>query len=176
METIEKFRATQGVTQVIGMIEAYVTKPGKYAPPDDIQPTTSFNVGDCATLREVARIDSCEDGDTFVVHPPRNDKEMTDWMDKTARKGKEVEFESGSGRKLRWTLPADAKTVVSRKDPTGEDHWGGIMVTPPGAVDATTLPGASTVSQIRIDESVPDAAEYVRNTAARIDPACAWSP
>ncbi|NED11134.1 FtsX-like permease family protein [Streptomyces sp. SID9124] len=166
VETIEKFRATKGVTQVIGMIEAYVTKPGKYGP-DDIQPTTSFNVGDCATLREVARIDSCEDGDTFVVHP-RNDKEMTDWMDKTARKGKEIEFESSSGRKLRWTLPADAKTVVSRKDPTGEDHWG-IMVTP-GAVDATALPGASTVSQIRIDESVPDAAEYVRNTAARIDP------
>lgn len=165
VDTIKEFRATKGVTQVIGMVEAYVSKPGKYAE-DDIPPTTSFNVGDCATLREVARIDSCEDGDSFVVHP-RNDKDMTGWMDKTARKGKEVEFESGSG-KLRWTLPADAKTVVSRKDPVGEDHWG-IMVTP-GAVDATTLPGAITTSQIRIDESVPDAAEYVRNTAARIDP------
>ncbi|MYY03953.1 MULTISPECIES: FtsX-like permease family protein [unclassified Streptomyces] len=166
VRTIKEFRATKGVTQVIGMVEAYASKPGKYAE-DDIQPTTSFSVGDCATLREVARIDSCEDGDTFVVHP-RNDKEMQVWMDKTARKGKEVEFESGSGRKLRWTLPADAKTVVSRKDPVGEDRWG-IMATP-GAIDATTLPGASTVSQIRIDESVPDAAEYVRNTAARIDP------
>lgn len=165
-DTIKEFRATKGVTAVIGMIEAYVSKPGKYAP-DDIQPTTSFNVGDCATLREVARIDSCKDGDSFVVHP-RNDKDMAGWMDKTARKGKEVEFENGTGRKLRWTLPADAKTVVSRKDPVGEDHWG-IMVTP-GAVDATTLPGATTTSQIRIDESVPDAAEYVRNTAARIDP------
>ncbi|MFF7336235.1 ABC transporter permease [Streptomyces sp. NPDC008163] len=166
VDTIKEFRATKGVTQVIGMVEAYVTKPGKYAE-DDIQPTTSLNVGDCATLREVAAIDSCKDGDSFVVHP-RNDKDMAGWMDKTARKGKEVEFESESGRKLRWTLPADAKTVVSRKDPVGEDHWG-IMVTP-GAIDATTLPGATTVSQIRIDESVPDAAEYVRNTAARIDP------
>lgn len=167
VRTIKEFRATEGVTQVIGMVEAYATKPGKYAE-DDIQPTTSFSIGDCATLREVARIDSCEDGDTFVVHP-RNDKEMQGWMDKTARKGKEVEFDSyGSGKPLRWTLPADAKTVVSRKDPVGEDRWG-IMVTP-GAIDATTLPGASTVSQIRIDESVPDAAEYVRNTAARIDP------
>ena len=166
VDTIERFRATKGVTQVIGMVEAYASKPGKYSE-DDIQPTTSFNVGDCATLREVARIDSCEDGDAFVVHP-RNDKDMAGWMDKTARKGKEVEFESGRGRKLRWTLPADAKTVVSRKDPVGEDRWG-IMVTP-GVIDASTLPGASTVSQIRIDESVPDAAEYVRNTAARIDP------
>ncbi|MFB8084083.1 FtsX-like permease family protein [Streptomyces sp. NPDC055992] len=166
VETIKEFRATKGVTQVIGMIEAYASKPGKYSE-DDIQPTTSFSIGDCATLREVARIGSCEDGDTFVVHP-RNDKDMSGWMDKTARKGKEIEFESGTGRKLRWTLPADARTVVGRKDPVGEDRWG-IMVTP-GAIDATTLPGASTVSQIRIDDSVPDAAEYVRNTAARIDP------
>lgn len=166
VETIDEFRATKGVTQVIGMVEAYVTKPGKYAD-GEMQPTTSLNVGDCATLREVARIGSCKDGDSFVVHP-RNDKDMAGWMDKTARKGKEVEFESGTGRKLRWTLPADAKTVVSRKDPIGEDRWG-IMVTP-GAIDATNLPGAITVSQIRIDESVPDAAEYVRNTAARLDP------
>ncbi|MFE4215437.1 ABC transporter permease [Streptomyces sp. NPDC056844] len=166
VRTIKEFRATEGVTQVIGMVEAYATKPGKYAE-DDIQPTTSFSVGDCATLREVARIDSCEDGDTFVVHP-RGDKEMAGWVDQTARKGKVVQFDSGTGRSLRWTLPADARTVTSRKDPVGEDRWG-IMVTP-GAIDATTLPGASTVSQIRIDDSVPDAAEHVRNTAARIDP------
>uniref|UniRef100_A0AAU1LX20 ABC transporter permease n=1 Tax=Streptomyces sp. NBC_00148 TaxID=2903626 RepID=A0AAU1LX20_9ACTN len=166
VRTIKEFRATEGVTQVIGMVEAYATKPGKYAE-DDIQPTTSFSVGDCATLREVARIDSCEDGDTFVVHP-RGDKEMAGWVDETARKGKVVQFDSGSGASLRWTLPADARTVLSRKDPVGEDRWG-IMVTP-GAIDATTLPGASTVSQIRLDDSVPDAAEHVRNTAARIDP------
>ncbi|MFG2533687.1 ABC transporter permease [Streptomyces sp. NPDC048511] len=166
VRTIKEFRATEGVTQVIGMVEAYATKPGKYAE-DDIQPTTSFSVGDCATLREVARIDSCEDGDTFVVHP-RGDKEMAGWVDETARKGKVVQFDSGSGASLRWTLPADARTVLSRKDPVGEDRWG-IMVTP-GAIDTTTLPGASTVSQIRIDDSVPDAAEHVRNTAARIDP------
>ncbi|MDX3433506.1 ABC transporter permease [Streptomyces sp. ME01-18a] len=166
VRTIKEFRATEGVTQVIGMVEAYATKPGKYAE-DDIQPTTSFSVGDCATLREVARIGSCEDGDTFVVHP-RSDKEMAGWVDETARKGKVVQFDAGSGASLRWTLPADARTVLSRKDPVGEDRWG-IMVTP-GAIDATTLPGASTVSQIRIDDSVPDAAEHVRNTAARIDP------
>ncbi|MER7940482.1 FtsX-like permease family protein [Streptomyces sp. NPDC094458] len=166
VRTIKEFRATEGVTQVIGMVEAYATKPGKYAE-DDIQPTTSFSVGDCATLREVARIGSCEDGDTFVVHP-RGDKEMAGWVDETARKGKVVQFDAGSGASLRWTLPADARTVLSRKDPVGEDRWG-IMVTP-GAIDATTLPGASTVSQIRIDDGVPDAAEHVRNTAARIDP------
>ncbi|MGW0668725.1 ABC transporter permease [Streptomyces sp. NPDC002746] len=166
LRSIKEFRATKGVVQVIGTVEAYATKPGKYKP-DDIQPTTSFTVGDCATLLELARITSCRDGDTFVSHP--KDKGQAGWVDKTARKGKVIEFDSySSSKKLRWTLPADSRTVAARTDPMGEEH-SGILVTP-GAVDARTLPGASTVSQIRIDEDVPDAAEYVRNTAARLDP------
>ncbi|MFG3238866.1 ABC transporter permease [Streptomyces sp. NPDC048157] len=166
--TIEQFKATKGVKRVIGKVEVYVTRPGKFSG-DDVRPTTSLIVGDCGTLRELARIDSCKDGDTFVVHP-RNDKEMSNWVDQTARKGKEVEIGAGLGGKpMRWTLPADSPTVTVRRDPMGEDSWG-IMATT-GAIDPTTLPGAMTQSQIRVDQSVPDVAEYVRNTAARIDPA-----
>ncbi|MEU9198448.1 FtsX-like permease family protein [Streptomyces sp. NPDC048332] len=166
LHSIKEFRATRGVTQVIGTVEAYATKPGKYAD-EEIQPTTSFTVGDCATLREIARITSCRDGDTFVAHP--KDKEQAGWVDRTARKGKVIEFDSyGSGKPVQWTLPADSRTVAGRNDPYGEER-SGILVTP-GAIDARTLPGAQTIAQIRIDESVPDAAEYVRNTAARLDP------
>ncbi|MFI5633993.1 ABC transporter permease [Streptomyces sp. NPDC051664] len=167
--TIKEFRATKGVQAVIGTVEVYVTRPGKYE--GDIQPTTSLSIGDCATLRELARIGSCKEGDAFVVHP-RNDKEMAAWMDQTARKGKEVEISSSTEpdgvKSKRWTLPADAPTVVSRRDPMGEDHWG-IMATV-GAVDPSTLPGATVNAQIKVDESVADVSEYVRNTAARIDP------
>ncbi|NEB42510.1 FtsX-like permease family protein [Streptomyces sp. SID14515] len=162
---IERFRATKGVDVVIGSVEAYASKPGDYAD-EDMQPTTSLTVGTCATLRELARIDACEDGDTFVVHPP-GDKDMTAWIDETARKGKEVEIESGN-RTMRWTLPADSATVQGRKDPMGETHYG-IMATT-GAVDAGKLPGATISVQIRVDRSVPDVAEYVRNTAAKVDP------
>ncbi|MFE7238260.1 ABC transporter permease [Streptomyces sp. NPDC057580] len=168
--TIKEFRATKGVDKVIGTVEAYVTRPGKYAE-DEMQPTTSLTVGDCATLREIARIDSCRDGDTFVVHP--RDKKMADWVDQTARKGKEVELSSYTDQQngvkpTRWTLPADTRTVLTRRDPLGKENWG-IMATT-GAVDASTLPGATTVAQIRIDKHVEGAAEYVRNTAARLDP------
>ncbi|GHF82221.1 ABC transporter permease [Streptomyces sp. NRRL_ISP-5395] len=164
---IEQFRATRGVELVIGSVEAYATKPGTYAD-DDIQPTTSLTIGTCATLRELARIDACEDGDTFVVHPP-GDKGQGDWVDETARKGKTVLIGEGMGREpFRWTLPADTPTVTGREDPTGEVHWG-IMATT-GALDAGKLPGATIVAQIRVDESVPDVAEHVRNTAIRIDP------
>ncbi|MDJ1639068.1 FtsX-like permease family protein [Streptomyces pakalii] len=163
--TIERLRATKGVETVIGSVEAYATKPGTYAD-DEIQPTTSLTVGTCATLRELARIDRCEDGDAFVVHPPGSGG---DWVDETARKGKAVLVGEGMGRKpFRWTLPADAPTVTGRKDPTGDVHWG-IMATT-GALDAGKLPGATIVAQIRVDESVPDVAEHVRNTAIGIDP------
>ncbi|MDF6044585.1 ABC transporter permease [Streptomyces sp. JH14] len=163
--TIEEFRATKGVKAVIGTVEVYVTRPGPYE--GDIQPTTSLTVGDCATLRELARIGSCKEGDAFVVHPG-NDKDQAAWVDQTARKGKEVEIASLGSQSKRWTLPADARTVVSRRDPMGEDHWG-IMATV-GAVDPSTLPGATVVAQIKVDESVADVSEYVRNAAARIDP------
>ncbi|WP_406093083.1 ABC transporter permease [Streptomyces sp. NBC_01013] len=166
LHSIKEFRATKGVIQVIGTVEAYATKPGTYTG-DEIQPTTSFTIGDCATLREIARITTCRDGDTFVAHP--KDKGQADWVDETARKGKVLEFDSyGRGKKLHWTLPADSRTVAARTDPYGEER-SGILVTP-GAINARILPGAQTISQIRYDEDVPDAAEYVRNTAARLDP------
>ncbi|MFF8247405.1 FtsX-like permease family protein [Streptomyces sp. NBUL23] len=162
---IEQFRATKGVEVVIGSVAAYASKPGDYAE-DEVPPTTSLTVGTCETLRELARIGACEDGDTFVAHPP-GDKDMTAWIDETARKGEEVEI--GYGKKvMRWTLPADAVTVQGRKDPMGETHYG-IMATT-GAIDAGKLPGAQITTQIRVDRSVPDVAEHVRNTAARIDP------
>ncbi|MFD8106137.1 FtsX-like permease family protein [Streptomyces microflavus] len=163
---IEQFRATKGVEVVIGSVEAYASKPGVYAE-DDVPPTTSLTIGTCETLRELARITACEDGDTFIVHPP-GDKDMSRWVDQAARKGKVVEIGSGGGKPVRWTLPADSPTVTGRTDPMGTPHYG-IMATT-GAIDAGTLPGATITAQIRVDRSVPDVAEYVRNTAARIDP------
>ncbi|MEW2069152.1 FtsX-like permease family protein [Streptomyces sp. NPDC007346] len=163
---IEQFRATPGVEVVIGSVEAYASKPGVYAE-DDIPPTTSLTVGTCDTLRELARIGACEDGDTFVVHPA-DDEDMTRWVDRTARKGEVVEIGSGPGKPVRWTLPADSPTVTGRTDPMGTPHWG-IMATT-GAIDAGTLPGATITAQIRVDRSLPDVAEHVRNTAVRIDP------
>ncbi|MFC8130608.1 FtsX-like permease family protein [Streptomyces sp. NPDC057302] len=167
----EKFRTTKGVKNVIGTVSSYVVKPGKLKNADDIRPTTELTVGTCANLRELARIGSCEDGDTFVVHT--GDTEMNDWVDESARPGKPIDLNSDSwdipGRKhIPWTLPADSRTVKARPDPGGDLH-NGIFATP-GAVPPSKLVGASTNAMIQIDPSVPDSEEYIRNTAARIDP------
>ncbi|MFF5726183.1 ABC transporter permease [[Kitasatospora] papulosa] len=169
--TIEEFRATKGVERVIGTVETYVTKPGTYKE-DEVTPTTSLTIGDCATLKELAEIRSCEEGDAFVVHP-RGDKEMSDWVDETARKGEQIELNASldwlpGTKPVLWTLPEDTPTVTTSRDPIGEEHWG-IMATV-GAIDPRTLPSAQTIAQIKVDEGVEDVSEYVRNTAARIDP------
>ncbi|MFB7912586.1 ABC transporter permease [Streptomyces sp. NPDC056061] len=169
--TIEKFRATEGVTGVIGMVESFAVKPGRHKK-GDAQPTTGLTIGDCTTLREIARIDSCRDGDVFVVHP-ENDKEQADWIDQTARKGEPVELNYLMGQQpgeksMLWTLPADTPTVTTRRDPMNEEHTG-IMATV-GAIDPGTLPHATTNAQIMVDQSVKDVSEYVRNTAAELDP------
>lgn len=168
--TTEEFRATKGVEAVIGVVHTYVIRPGAYE--GDIRPTTSLTVGDCATLRELARITHCADGDTFVVHPA-HDKSLNAWVDETARKGKQVELntrveDSPRAKSVLWTLPADSPTVTARPGPMGDEYWG-IMATT-GAIDPATMPGAQTNAHIRLDPDVEDAAEYVRNTAARLDP------
>ncbi|WP_438291969.1 FtsX-like permease family protein [Streptomyces sp. HUAS TT7] len=166
---IGAFRDTPGVRKVIGSVSSYVTSPEPVAS-DDIRPTTQLTLGDCATLKELARIDSCKDGDTFVVHPT-DDPRQAAWVDRTARPGKPVNTasdEPGVPQRL-WTLPASARTVTARPDPTGEEQHG-IFVTP-GAIDVSLLGStAGTSAMLTVDQRVPDAAEHIRNTAAGLSP------
>ncbi|RCH67923.1 ABC transporter permease [Streptomyces sp. SDr-06] len=163
------FRNTPGVRKAIGSVTSYVSWPGP-VPADDIRPLTTLTVGDCATLRELARIDSCQDGDTFVVHPS-GDPDKAAWVDRTARVGQPVNTapdEPGVPHKL-WTLPASARTVVGRPDPTGGVQYG-IFATP-AAIDTSLMTSvARTSALLTVDQEVPDAAEHIRNTAAKLSP------
>ncbi|MEN8651180.1 FtsX-like permease family protein [Streptomyces sp. 21So2-11] len=166
---IEDFRATKGVEKVIGIVRTFVVLPGN-GTVNGTRPTSTLTVGDCATLRELARISSCKDGDTFVAHT--EDSKLNDWIDKTARIGKPVNVnpftrEDGS-KPVLWTLPKSTRMVQARPDPSGNVH-DGIYATV-GAVDPAGLPEATTHAQVKVDPKVADATEYVRNTAARIGP------
>ncbi|MBW5421293.1 FtsX-like permease family protein [Streptomyces sp. BG9H] len=165
-----KFRTTKGVKNVIGTVTTYAVRPGKMSA-DALRPLTELTVATCANLRELARIGTCEDGDTFVVHT--GNKRLNKWVDATARPGKQldlnpVSWDEPGHRHVLWTLPADSRTVRARPDPGGELH-DGVYATP-GAVDRTKLVDASTTAMIQVDPDEPDAEEYIRNTAARVDP------
>lgn len=183
---IEDFRDTKGVAKVIGTVEAYVASTG--APTEQgWQPITTLTVGSCATLREIAELPTCRDGDTFVGHLDARAakkfgatgvKEQNDRTDGAAVPGTPIDLTGddgeGKGKPVLWTLPKSTRTVVTFPDPMGDLH-DGILATP-GALGSVKLPNASARASIKIDRSVPDAAEYVRGTAADIDPTLRINP
>ncbi|MFH0519656.1 ABC transporter permease [Streptomyces sp. M41] len=125
-------------------------------------------VGSCAELREVARLKSCRDGDTFRIVGG----DFEDGSEKIVKAGGTLYFDphySGSkSHTVAWKVPGDVKTAASREDPTGYER-GGMLFTP-GALPEGAEAGLAQRVFLSLDPSVPDAADFARNTAARMDP------
>ncbi|WP_347404581.1 FtsX-like permease family protein [Streptomyces sp. MST-110588] len=171
-EVIEEFRGTKGVKGVIATTRAPIWSPAPPRKGDALPPSTSLSVGTCATLRELAVPGSCKDGDAFLIDGGP-ESYVDEELPKVARPGATVllnEFDENgkmAGRRSSWTVPERLHKIASRPDPNGE-HFGGLFVTP-GAIDVTKLPKPVIDVMVRLDPAVPDAAEYARNAAARID-------
>ncbi|MEU3305073.1 FtsX-like permease family protein [Streptomyces sp. NPDC006678] len=176
-EIIEKYAATKGVTGVIGIIEAYVEQPRSQRTSAHRLPGAGITVGDCPSLRELAKLPSCKDGDVFIaskhgkLRPPDEDP---------AQPGAQVDLHTRYGALTRygsvketepelWRIPATAEAVDTRTHPMGRMDITGILATP-STIDVSKLQDATTTAMIRLDPKVPDAAEYARNTAAAINP------
>lgn len=163
------FRATPGVRDAIATVDQFARKSGgATAGPAAV---TSVTVGDCDTLRRLAKLDSCRDGDVFIADEPGEGR------------GRSAEFPPGAklfmadrpygrdGREPRtyeWTIPASARTVQAVEDPTGMYHRG-VLATP-STIDVAALPDPTTGVAIQLEPGNLDAIERVRNTAASIDP------
>ncbi|MEV1023845.1 FtsX-like permease family protein [Streptomyces sp. NPDC050264] len=161
---VREFGATKGVRSVIGTVDTWAGPAGADPDADDTH-TVTVSVGSCSTLRELAKLPSCRDGDVFRV----TGSDYADADTELANIGKPgSKLVLGDSRSAKWTLPGDARLVKARRDPGG-GRFGGVLATP-AAIDVRKVPHASTNAQIQIDESVPDAAEFVRNTAFRLDP------
>ncbi|MER5890430.1 ABC transporter permease [Streptomyces sp. NPDC001941] len=170
-EMIERFSATRGVDGVIGLIESGAVSTGPAKKGDSFGAMTALTVGDCRSLSELAKLPSCRDGDVFIALT-HGDGPSDSYVRETARPGAVVDVrddlrDPGAARVL-WRIPASAREVSSRLDPLGGEQFG-ILATP-SAIDARTLGSAVAHAMIRVDPDEPDAAEYVRNTAALIDP------
>ncbi|MEU6353982.1 FtsX-like permease family protein [Streptomyces sp. NPDC047072] len=156
----KEFASTEGVRKVYAFSDSYVS-------PRKSDLASQVTVGDCASLRAVATLPSCHDGDTFMVWGGENDTD-TPTLAKTGRTLYFDLSDDGDGSKLApWTVPA-LKQAQSVEDPTGQRR-GGFLLTPSAlpAEVAGALPGQL---YLRLDPAVADAPDYVRNTAARIDP------
>ncbi|MFD3697280.1 ABC transporter permease [Streptomyces sp. NPDC058646] len=135
----------------------------------------AVTVGTCAALEEVAVLESCRDGDAFVLSgaPAGTPGGYGD----TARPGDQLfagnindlpDSAFVMGRAVPWTVPAGARTVAGREDPTGQLRTG-LLVTPAAAPKGVGFQQNAQIF-VQLDDAVPDALERVRTAAFRADP------
>ncbi|MGX9883857.1 ABC transporter permease [Streptomyces sp. NPDC002276] len=129
-------------------------------------------VGSCAELREVARLTGCRDGDIFRISAGGTNADADSQTAETAKAGRTVYFDpsysSSPAHTVAWKVPAGLKTAAHREDPTGYAR-DGLLITS-GALPANAVKSLDQKVYVTLDDSVPDATDYVRNTAAKLDP------
>ncbi|WP_432584608.1 FtsX-like permease family protein [Streptomyces sp. HD1123-B1] len=141
----------------------------------DPENSNGLTVGSCAALRELATLPSCKDGDVFVTRTrshyatPSNADEIA--LMKPGRQlyiGPSYGDASERGLEAPWTVPPNVRVVDARKDSLEDAN--SLLVTP-AALPAKAAPTLFTNgAYLRLDPSVPDSREYIRNTVARVDP------
>ncbi|MET8247761.1 FtsX-like permease family protein [Streptomyces sp. NPDC005202] len=161
-----KFAGTRGVRKVTALYGGTLGDASWQKGPER---TAEVTIGDCASLREVAALPSCHDGDLFVVRGGEYDT----YTPELAKPGQKLYFDPSYGgnrsaREVTWTVPHGLKAARSVKDPTGVKRGGFLMT--PRALPAQAAASVSGRIYLSLDKSVPDATEYVRNTTARISP------
>jgi hypothetical protein len=110
------FKATKGVEKVYAYDEGFVDDQRQSA-----ENTAPITIADCASLREVASLSSCKDGDTFLVQGGNDTDMMTPGMSKP---GSTLWFDPADGsddyhKPTPWTVPSHMKQAHSIKDPRG---------------------------------------------------------
>ncbi|MEU6555228.1 FtsX-like permease family protein [Streptomyces sp. NPDC046915] len=149
----------------------------------DPKNSNGLTVGNCTALRELATLPSCKDGDVFVTRTrshytsPSNADEIA-----VVKPGRQLYIDptygdaTERGIEVPWTVPATVRVVDARKDSL--DDANGLLVTR-AALPAKAAPALfSDGVYLRLDPSVPDSREYIRNVVARVDPLArsyAWS-
>lgn len=167
--------ALPAVERTLSEVTLFAQSPGA-RPSGGETPTVWITVGDCTTLRELARLSTCRDGDVFRSSVPAT----TAWDKKTnrrtaavARPGRSLDLTPDAHTRRLWKLPSRITDVSAREDPGGE-YQGGLLVTP-SAIGSARLAasagwGNSTETSVKVDPSVPEARDLVRNTVMRLDP------
>ncbi|MGW8061725.1 ABC transporter permease [Streptomyces ziwulingensis] len=162
-----KFRETRGVEAVFSYSEGYVGDRRR-----EPENSTTLTVGDCVSLREIAQLSSCRDGDVFAVRGAEWDAGVDVMAMAKARRTLYLDpsYEGGpKGLEAPWKVPSGVKEAAPRTGLLAGTDRGGFLITPK-AVPAALAPGLEGHAYLRLDETVPDVHERVRNTAAAVHP------
>ncbi|MEH0549021.1 ABC transporter permease [Streptomyces sp. B21-105] len=165
-----EFTGTKGVRAAVALAIAQYGDTRR-----DPENSDGLTVGDCTALRELATLPSCKDGDVFITRT-RSGYASADNAEEIAvvKPGRQLYVDPSYGDATEpgieapWTVPASTRVVDARKDSL--QNANALLVTP-AALPAKAAPALfSDGVYLRLDPSVPDAREYVRNAVARIDP------
>ncbi|MEU2063033.1 FtsX-like permease family protein [Streptomyces sp. NPDC013455] len=163
-----EFGATEGVRKALALGSADVGDRSWRG--EGPTASTGVTVGDCAALRQVARLPSCHDGDVFVA--TGSDSVSDADTVKLAEPGRRLYLDLNFGFDQRpesvWTVPGGLRKVRSVTSPNG-NRIGGFLLTPAAAPGRGSVAFSGAV-YVSTDDAVPDVHEYVRNTAAAVDP------
>lgn len=166
-----RISAEQGVTRTVALTSA---QAAHQVPATD---TVELTIGTCDALGEVAVLDSCAEGDAFVLTGAAPSQEARGIYGATAKPGDELfvgdvrqyEVEGGAPpAPVKWTLPAAARTVAGRPDPGGQLRTG-LLVTP-SAAPKELGDFQNPLVYVQVDESGPDALDRARNAVFKADP------
>jgi hypothetical protein len=164
-------RGTLGVTSALANTTLTVSST------KDDNAMTSMTVGDCAMLEELANLSNCRDGDIYIV-------KGTDPGALVLQPGVTLKLgglpspplgpdgqPTGSATDNRpvWTVPGATRVVEARPDPLDGNPRDGLLVTP-AAAPSLALHQADLSLYIRVDPTVPDVLDRVRNAVWAINP------
>ncbi|MEU8030971.1 FtsX-like permease family protein [Streptomyces sp. NPDC049099] len=167
LPAVEKFATTKGVRKATALGS---TELGDRRFRSDEGPENSvgLTVGTCTALREVADLPSCHDGDVFAATGGDRDADLV----KLVRPGRTLHANTSDGlhdgHDIVWTVPSGLKQARAITSPNGIKESGVLMT--PAAVPGRLSSALTGAMYLSLDESVPDVHDYVRNTAARLDP------
>ncbi|MFB4194933.1 FtsX-like permease family protein [Streptomyces carpaticus] len=162
---ISELAGVQDVEQIFGTYSGYAVRPEDRAGMGD-RTAPEVVVADCATLRQMAALTECADGDAFLatapdlsatsaylpLPAPGDTVDLSVNIDGTARYGRQPEL---------WTVPDDIQEVTSLSSPTGS--WAHGILATPAALDGSRIGSGFTEALIRLaPEDRADTVERLR--------------
>ncbi|MXQ57795.1 ABC transporter permease [Streptomyces sp. XHT-2] len=162
------FEKTESVRDVQALSHGYAYEKLTDDPEEAVR-GASLTAGDCETLRTLAKLADCRDGDVFALTGADYDTD-TPLLNKPGRTlhMQPTGDPAAPRQDVVWTVPEGVKSATAVEDPSGMMSSGFLLT--PGAVTPGVEERMSGRLWLGVDESVADAQDLVRNTAASVDP------
>lgn len=139
----------------------------------DGNPIGSVVVVSCTSIRRLAAVERCRDGDTFLQ--PGGEPGVPKLTPGARVTLGDVAADGSTAGLPRWTVPRDTPTVRPHERLAGVvrvafDWSPGAVLATPGALPRAAVEGQRVIAWVAADEGAPDIADRVRDAAAGTGP------